>query len=134
MDPIEKSSKPIRADSNVLIIISLLFYAMALFFPAMGSTDLGGMSGQFSVERGFSILITGWMGVFVLNVAWFANITYAVTLASLASENAVYYSIASLVLGLTSAINFDQTRVYLGFYLWIASFVCLVCYTLRRLE
>ena len=128
--------------SLALLGASVSCYIFSLIVPAFGCHYFGADSFQFTIEPGYMILLMGWLGVSVLNFAWIANLTYVITLILVMTNHlkwAYYFSVATLLIGLSGLlIYFDkanlQVGLYLGFYLWIGSFVLLViCAALNKI-
>lgn len=114
-----------------MILISALFYAVSLALPAFlfrGHAPLSGLG----------VLEMGWIGVLVLNVAWYANVSWLIAVICFASGAigpARFFSGVSILLSLQSFVTkgwwFDESgptpivRLGSGFYLWFGSLTVL---------
>lgn len=138
---------------TLIIIVSLLLFALACYFPAF---IVGDETQQKPYEGWFS-LILGWLGILLhadmgwstrlFHVAWFANISYLTSIILLLAlknlknkEYLFYYSISTtLLLGLLPLLvenpeilinEAGWTRpiehMSIGYYLWIGSFMVLL--------
>ena len=130
---------------TALIIFSLFFYWQSLFEQALGCNYFGADSGRYSIEKGMMLLEAGWLGVLAHNIAWFANLSYFLSLIilfiwlilkinkkelKLISKLLFWTCMASIILGLdTYGLFLDRkmgyqknVEIYHGFYLWILSF------------
>ncbi|EKD55315.1 MAG: hypothetical protein ACD_60C00015G0023 [uncultured bacterium] len=118
--------------NSILLTLSITLYLLALYFPALGCNYFGADSARYTISTGFIILISGWLGIFVLNFAWLANVTYFITLFLIFKKRSkiLFFASANLILGMSSLfLYFDKTQevgLYLGFYLWIGSFILLI--------
>lgn len=116
--------------NNKIITIAtyttLFIWLASLLTPAV--TLYGG-----EVIYGLNILVSGWLGFSVGTFAWFANISFIISIARLIQhKSAITVSLISIALGLT-AYSWDITvldaggakaRIYgysIGFYLWMAA-------------
>ena len=122
-----------------LVCVCFLYYK-SLRLPAMGCTDFGADSGRYIVSNGLDVLFSGWMGFLKINFAWFANLLCLIAVVCFIAKCfkwSFYLSLASMLLGLSTFFLFFEERemhLFIGFYLWIASFVvlCAVSFFLRK--
>jgi hypothetical protein len=116
--------------SLVVILVSLFLYVIACVAPAM----------VFDKEtwRGFEVLLSGWMGVFLGQFAWFANLFWGLSLL-LALLRRWFLTMAATILTFLIALDafsfvgakvpLDEAFVnsmifrsyHIGFYFWLAS-------------
>ena len=122
-----------------LVFVCFLYYK-SLTLPAMGCTDFGADSGRYTVSNGFEMLICGWMGFLKLNFAWVANILFLIAVPYFIANRltvAFNCSLVSILLGQSTFLLFaveGEMHLFIGFYLWIASFVvlCAASFFLRK--
>ncbi|MEO1210060.1 MAG: hypothetical protein AAFX78_11010 [Cyanobacteria bacterium J06638_20] len=121
------------------MLLSLAFYGLALALPAFNFLNRGEFNtvpdGALTLMPGWEVLALGWLGIFVWQFAWFANIAYFASLGlwlNRAWRTAVILSLIAVGLGLNTLFLFVQelpsngagaTR-YLqslqpGFYCWM---------------
>ncbi len=124
--PIAKRISFFQLASNISIFMGLLCFTVALFLPALytSSEDI----------YGFWVLVTGWMGLAILQFAWFANPLNLLSLL-LTHQNpriAFLIGVLSMIVAcnafyfyeIPTGINYEKTYIRefgLGFYTWIAS-------------
>ncbi len=134
-----------------LIAASIYFYYTSLFKPAVGSVYFGADSQRYLIYTGLQALYYGWLGVLVMNVAWFANVFYLISFIVLLiwliqklrnkkiktirtiSIIFLYLSFFNIFLSLNTYLLLLQNNphgpqrggVYAGFYLWVLSFILL---------
>ena len=116
--------------SLAVILVSLILYAIASVAPAM----------VFDKEtwRGIEVLLGGWMGIFLGQFAWFANLFWGLSLL-LAFFRRWFLTIGMTALAFSIALDafsfvgtkvpldeaFVKTMIFqsyhVGFYFWLAS-------------
>ena len=126
------SFKLSRLCVNVFTFLGLACFSLSLFMPVVFT------SGEDIY--GFWVLITGWIGVIFIQVAWYANPVNFLALL-LARENpriAFLLSLLAFMLALGAfllyeipiGINYEKLFIKefgLGFYLWITAHFLLMC-------
>lgn len=116
----------------VVLTASLAIYVYCLSLPALLFQNREALPGAH-------ILAWGWWGIFMLQFAWFANLTYAFAVISYAKGKRAYSAIScgtALFLGLTSFRAqewwFNEgggtpiIELGLGFQVWLLSFLILL--------
>jgi len=123
-------SSTFRAIAIILLLAALVLYCMAL-------ADVVVITSERPI-KGFWMLLTGWMGFMIFQFSWYAN-PLALMSVLLMRRRPVWSLIASgaALLLVTQAFLFDEIPTVKaeepilimargnGFYLWIASIVCL---------
>lgn len=124
--PVSKRVSLLNLTGNISIFSGLLCFSIALFLPALytSSEDI----------VGFWILATGWMGLVVLQFAWFANPVTLLSLLLAHKNPRIALLLGGLALTLAccafyfheipTGINYEKIYIRefgLGFYLWITS-------------
>ena len=121
----------------ILLAITLFIYLIACATPALEFNDPND-----AVYYGFRILIIGWLGALIGQFGWFANLFLLVSIFLLLFRRwigALISSLLALVIALQTFMLFSQkvpaneaaTRqldllsLKVGFYLWLASMICL---------
>lgn len=112
--------------------LSVLLYGCSLVLPAL-------LFNSHSPIWGYEVLMWGWWGVLVHQVAWFANPIYASALINYRfkrRKSAITSAAVAVLVGLTSFAAdgwwFNEagptsiTALGPGFYAWILSFGCLL--------
>ncbi|MBK6608389.1 MAG: hypothetical protein KBF99_17750 [Leptospiraceae bacterium] len=116
-----------------LIRFSIVLYFISLALPIF-------FCGIRSTTYGFEILLFGWMGIFTLNFAWFANLFYGLALALfILSKKRLAFMISILgaiialdafrieylygsdISGTSFPIAIAITSFGLGFYFWLTA-------------
>lgn len=125
---------PIR---TIMIGLSLAFYVAACALPALGFERTGGSHQPWG---GGQALMTGWMGVFVGQFAWFANpllLGAWICLAVRTRRWTLVFALGALLVGAHTLFLFGRplpadesgsnkitlTQLLPGFYAWAASMV-----------
>lgn len=118
----------------------LVLFGVACAAPALEFLDTNASS--LNVMQGFQILLMGWMGVFVGQLAWFANPLFALGLLLLSLRRRTAALVSGAVAVLVACDTFvlfsqqlpanegDVGKLILqhlkaGFYLWAAALVLL---------
>ena len=120
-----------------LIGLSALLYVISLMVPALYSETMADTVAYVGGGTcyGVGLLLCGWQGLLMFNPGWFANPCYFISLL-LAFNTLVFnthgtgglmLSFITICIGLSSLLLYlnDKVTFYIGFYLWIASFVVL---------
>jgi hypothetical protein len=123
------------------MLLSLALYGLSLALPAFDFLNRGEFNdvpdGALTLMPGWEVLAIGWLGIFVWQFAWFANIAYLVSLCfwlGRAWRTAAILGLITIGLGLNTLFLFVQelpsngagATMYLqslqpGFYCWIFS-------------
>ena len=108
--------------------LALLLYAISLALPGLHLRD-------YPPVEGYRILLTGWYGLMVLQVAWLANPLFAAAVIAAIRHRprlAAGLAAAAFGIGLLSftATNWIAHHAYMerlgaGFYVWMAAFLVL---------
>ncbi len=134
----------------VVVVISLLLFALACYFPVIYNVE----KSQFDWDKscpGWICLLFGWIELFLVKgfskifyLSWLANLTYGVAIhIYVAGKNYVLYIliISSIVLALIplffkdipfvdpergNVSPIENFHLYVGYYFWISSFVVLL--------
>ena len=121
--------------SKLLIRLSAILYTVSLAVPAL---EFRNLDGSRSLLLGYQALLTGWLGVFVFQFAWFANIVLiigAITFACKAWTPTFFLGGFALALTMNTLTLFfsalpgidtpssggQLTQVGIGFILWVGS-------------
>lgn len=106
--------------SKFYLYISLFLYVTSLMLPAVVVTDLE--TGRQINWSGYEALLGGWLGAIFGNLAWFANISYIVTIIAFTKNNKVV-TLKSSVVSVFFLLSLPMFIVNLlpGGYLWISS-------------
>jgi hypothetical protein len=131
---------------QVSISIAAVLFISSLFTVAMKFSPICSGCPDGEVFKGFEVLILGWLGVFQLTFAWFANPLLVLAMVRLHRRPWAAFFLTSAGLGLAiSSLNFKVTWIdqryashasvdlELGFYLWVGSFAVLWCGTILKL-
>lgn len=123
------------------MLLSFALYGFSLALPTFQFLNRGEFNtvpdGALTLMPGWEVLALGWLGIFVLQFAWFANIAYCASLGlwlGRAWRPAVILSLIAIGLGLNTLFLFVQelpsngagAKMYLqslqpGFYCWMLS-------------
>jgi len=123
-----------------VVAACLVLFLIACVAPALEFRDTNTPSPN--VMQGFQILLMGWLGVFVGQLAWFANPLFAIGLLLLSlrrrTASLICGAVAVLVAGDTLVLFSQQLpanegdvgklilqHLKAGFYLWAAALVLL---------
>lgn len=131
---------------RVSIFIAAVLFISSLFTVAMKVTPICFECSDVEVSKGIFILIFGWLGVFEMTFAWFANPLLLLAMAQLHRRPGSAFFFSSVGLGLAlSSLNLKviwidaryasdaSVELDLGFYLWVGSFAVLLCGTILKL-
>lgn len=110
------------------LVAAIALYVTSLTLPGL---HLEGHDPAY----GWDILMRGWLGIAILEIAWISNILFAVALVATLMEkpvHAAYIATAAFLIGLTSLRStiwvFHHapiTGLGPGFYVWMAAFAIL---------
>ncbi|MGD1908000.1 MAG: hypothetical protein ACFB0C_18700 [Leptolyngbyaceae cyanobacterium] len=123
------------------MLLSLALYGLSLALPAFQFLNRGEFNtvpdGALTLMPGWEVLALGWLGIFVLQFAWFANVAYLVSLGlwlGRAWRAGTILGLITIGLGLNTLLLFVQelpsngagAKMYLqslqpGFYCWMLS-------------
>ena len=132
-------------EKRKVIVCLLILYGVSLALPGVvfeGTKD--------TILYGYKILFIGWGGFFIGNFAWYANILFFATLASVSNKEGkerdeLITSIAAFLLGLTAFMfhsmpineaGSDRIVKYLGpgYYVWMLTIALLAIYSYQRFK
>lgn len=130
-------------------IVALLCYMAACFAPVMRWDQIENATRPPQVMKGYEVLLLGWQGMFVGNFAWGANVllcasavlllgshtrasTITAALAFLAALQTLMLLGARVIADEGGVTHMTMGRLYLGFYLWIASIAVVLIGSLWR--
>ena len=129
--------------------IALVTYVVACIAPVMRFDQIENATRPPQIMKGYEALLLGWQGIFVGNFAWVANVlllasallllTSHVRAAAISSGIALVVALQTLML-LGARVIADEggvthmtmSRLYIGFYLWIASIAVVLASSLWR--
>jgi hypothetical protein len=113
--------------------LALLLYAISLALPGLHLRD-------YPPVEGYRILLTGWYGLMVLQVAWLANPLFAAAaIAAIRHRPRLAFGLAAAAFGIGllsfTATNWIAHHAYIerlgaGFYVWMAAFLVLAATSL----
>lgn len=132
---------------RLLLVGAFVLYGISLALPGYTALNSGTL---IEAPPGIEILALGWLGIFGGVFAWYGNLFYLFAAVMSATKNyraGLISAIIGFFIGLsaflttswtesesgnpipnTHVIHFDA-----GYYLWLASFVCLIAYfAIRR--
>jgi hypothetical protein len=129
-----RAEHPVRL---VVIVLALTAYIAACAMPALRFELLERTREPPQIMRGFEAALLGWQAIFVGNFGWLANPLFFLSLPLILMRrwgSAAVCATLGLLFGLHSLMLLGQriiadeggvthmalSRVYLGFYLWIA--------------
>jgi hypothetical protein len=130
-------------------VVALLLYAAAFIAPVMRWTQIENAMRPPQIMKGYEVLLLGWQGLFIGNFAWMANVLLAVSLVLLlggheraaAITAMIAFALALQTIMLLGArviadeggvTHMTMSRLYTGFYLWIASIAVVLVGSLWR--
>jgi len=126
--PLIKKISLLKLAENILMLIALMCFSLSLFLPIFftSAEDI----------NGFWVLITGWMGLIILQLAWFANPLNLLALLMANKRPRVAFLLSLLAFALASnsfiffeiptGINYEKVYIQefgIGFYFWITSHI-----------
>ncbi|WP_422019931.1 hypothetical protein [Pyruvatibacter mobilis] len=113
--------------------LALLLYAISLALPGLHLRD-------YPPVEGYRILLTGWYGLMVLQLAWLANPLFAAAaIAAFRHRPRLAFGLAAAAFGIGllsfTATNWIAHHAYIerlgaGFYVWMAAFLVLAATSL----
>jgi hypothetical protein len=145
----EQTGRPTTGAKGVrlaIVGISLILYAAACLVPAL---HFDKTTGEQQIMKGWEVALLGWQAVLIGNFGWGANpiliLAWVLLLlgsgriATVCGGLAVVFALMSLML-LGKTIPADEggvthmvlSRLYIGFYLWVASMAVFVAASITR--
>lgn len=132
-----------------MVGVALLAYVAACIAPVMRFDQIENAMRPPQIMKGYEVLLLGWQGMFVGNFAWTANVlllasalllwTSHARAAAICAGLALLVALQTLML-LGARVIADEggvthmtmSRLYVGFYLWIASIAVMLAGSLWR--
>ena len=132
-----------------IVGIAASCYVAACFAPVLRFDQIENATRPPQIMKGYEALLLGWQGIFVGNFAWTANVLLLASAVLLLTSHARAAAICAgiaLVVGLQTLMllgarviadeggvtHMTMSRLYIGFYLWIASIVVVLAGSLWR--
>ena len=124
-------------------------YVAACVAPVLRFDQIENAMRPPQIMKGYEVLLLGWQGIFVGNFAWIANVLLLASALLLLTSHARAASICAgiaLVVALQTLMllgarviadeggvtHMAMSRLYVGFYLWIASIAVVLAGSLWR--
>jgi hypothetical protein len=134
---------------RAIVGVAVISYVAACVAPVLRFDQIENATRPPQIMRGYEVLLLGWQGIFAGNFAWMANVlllasallllTSHVRAAAISAGIALVVALQTLTL-LGARVIADEggvthmtmSRLYVGFYLWIASIAVMLAGSLWR--
>ena len=134
---------------RAMVGVAVMSYVAACVTPVLRFDQIENAMRPPQIMKGYEVLLLGWQGVFIGNFAWMANVlllasallllTSRVRAASICAAIAFVVALQTLTLFGARVIadeggvtHMTMSRLYVGFYLWIASIAVVLAGSLWR--